>query len=590
MPENKVSGQAVVAGALSGIGAIGTFKLIESLTKKAEAGEPVILDPETLALLAAMAAGIEESSRGVAANAAGINALLAAAGEPPVIGAIEQIPFTHTLTPGETLTLREYAPFSGYLTFVTIHWPDGCFIPDTPILMGNGLEKAIQDISCGEEVLCHSSYGKVTETYKRQYSGEIITIKPRGLDAISVTPDHPFLAISGKDVAGCGGKPIIPFGAMWHRYRKKPSWVPKWIAARDLKAGDWLVSPICDKTNGVTGIDITQFTNFIGYSRDEVWGAYNVHHLLHGVTKARQKNLPDGYVRYKSSWCPIPRYIEFTPDFMRLLGLYLAEGSPRNVDYNDQPIGITFSFGNHEKELINNCLALIRNCFGINGYMYVNHNTDVHISSVPIALLFKKLCGEHSDRKTIHPVIMQQKPELQWHLINGLHDGDNSDGRGRNGILLRNPSLISQIATILNRLRLKPAIAKSGKAKVVYWGVNNHYKSRFYLNNWLMTPIRQVKSYPYAGPVYNLEVSAHNSYTAGKIAVHNCNAKVDVAVVHGLTQFSPREGYLALNDTTPTYPFGKRVHADDHEEIRVKLRNRGLADHTITVSVIIEEG
>lgn len=124
--QDRVSGKAVAAGALTGAGLIGTYKLIEALTKKVEAGEIVALDPETLALIAAMAVGIEESSRAVAANAAGINTLLAAAGEPPVVGAIEQIPFSYTLTPGETLTLREYAPFPGHLTFVTTHWPDGC--------------------------------------------------------------------------------------------------------------------------------------------------------------------------------------------------------------------------------------------------------------------------------------------------------------------------------------------------------------------------------------------------------------------------------------------------------------------------------
>ncbi len=87
MPEEeKVSGKAVATGALAGVGVIGTFKLIESLTKKVEAGEPMMLDPETLALLAAMAAGIEEASKGVAANAAGINALLAAAAGLPSAG------------------------------------------------------------------------------------------------------------------------------------------------------------------------------------------------------------------------------------------------------------------------------------------------------------------------------------------------------------------------------------------------------------------------------------------------------------------------------------------------------------------------
>jgi len=125
MPGDKVSGKAIVTGALTGGAVIGTFKLIESLTKKVEAGEPIILDPETLALLTAMAAGIEETSRGVVANTGGISALLVAAGEPPVIGQIEQIPFSYTILAGTTLTLREYAPFAGYIHFVMVHYPDG---------------------------------------------------------------------------------------------------------------------------------------------------------------------------------------------------------------------------------------------------------------------------------------------------------------------------------------------------------------------------------------------------------------------------------------------------------------------------------
>lgn len=124
--QDKVSGKAVATGALAGAGVIGTYKLIEALTKKVEAGEIVAIDPETLALISAMATSIEETSKGVAANAAGISTLLAAAAEPPVVGAIEQIPFSYTLTPGETLTLREYAPFAGYITFVMMHFPDGC--------------------------------------------------------------------------------------------------------------------------------------------------------------------------------------------------------------------------------------------------------------------------------------------------------------------------------------------------------------------------------------------------------------------------------------------------------------------------------
>lgn len=68
----------------------------------------------------------------------------------------------------------------------------------------------------------------------------------------------------------------------------------------------------------------------------------------------------------------------------------------------------------------------------------------------------------------------------------------------------------------------------------------------------------------------------------------NCNALVDIRVGHGVTQFCPREGFLALNDATPSYPFNEPV--DNHEEIWVEMINTdGGFTHNITVTVTIEE-
>jgi len=39
---------------------------------------------------------------------------------------IEQIPFAYNLLAGVGVTLTEFAPFSGYIKQVSIHWPDGC--------------------------------------------------------------------------------------------------------------------------------------------------------------------------------------------------------------------------------------------------------------------------------------------------------------------------------------------------------------------------------------------------------------------------------------------------------------------------------
>ncbi|MBA7614637.1 hypothetical protein ES703_21905 [subsurface metagenome] len=63
---------------------------------------------------------------------------------------------------------------------------------------------------------------------------------------------------------------------------------------------------------------------------------------------------------------------------------------------------------------------------------------------------------------------------------------------------------------------------------------------------------------------------------------------MDIRIGHGVKQFCPDDGYLALNDATPTYPFNEWVN--DHEEIWVELRNRdGGNEHTISVIVTYEE-
>ena len=74
------------------------------------------------------------------------------------------------------------------------------------------------------------------------------------------------------------------------------------------------------------------------------------------------------------------------------------------------------------------------------------------------------------------------------------------------------------------------------------------------------------------------------------VAIHwpaGCWGLVDVAVWHGTFQLCPREGFLALNDTTPNYEFNEPV--PESEEIWVDIRNRALGAHRITVTVSVKE-
>ncbi len=74
-----------------------------------------------------------------------------------------------------------------------------------------------------------------------------------------------------------------------------------------------------------------------------------------------------------------------------------------------------------------------------------------------------------------------------------------------------------------------------------------------------------------------------------QITIHwpdGCSALVDVKVGLGVKQFCPREGYLALNNATPTYPFNVEVKEGD--PIWVEMRNTSLFPHNITVIVVLE--
>lgn len=75
-----------------------------------------------------------------------------------------------------------------------------------------------------------------------------------------------------------------------------------------------------------------------------------------------------------------------------------------------------------------------------------------------------------------------------------------------------------------------------------------------------------------------------------EVSIHwpdGCDSNVEVRVGHGTVQFCPDEGFLALNDITPTYPFNEWVN--DHEEIWVEMINGDAGnEHAITVTVILQ--
>lgn len=101
------------------------------------------------------------------------------------------------------------------------------------------------------------------------------------------------------------------------------------------------------------------------------------------------------------------------------------------------------------------------------------------------------------------------------------------------------------------------------------------------------------RNLPIAGAVGSgvvlTEIAPFDGYIK-EITIHwpeGSDALVDIRVGRGVEQFCPREGFLALNDTTPSYLFNVPVKQND--EIWVEMMNTdGVNTHAITVTVHLE--
>lgn len=136
-------------------------------------------------------------------------------------------------------------------------------------------------------------------------------------------------------------------------------------------------------------------------------------------------------------------------------------------------------------------------------------------------------------------------------------------------------SAAQQVATLDGIERIKAAITQIPGGEVAM--PTKIEQLLFAYNLAALQGILLTEKAPFFG--YIKEVSIH--WPPG------CNALVDVRVGHAIRQFCPREGYLALDAVTPTYPFNEWVEKD--EETWVEMKNTdGVNSHNITCTIVLE--
>lgn len=394
----------------------------------------------------------------------------------------------------------------------------------------------IEKLRVGSQVISHTgAMHKVVDPMSRRYSGRMVRVVPMYGAPVVATPEHPFLAripVRAPSLiiaVGADGRPL-------ERRAEKAGWMKAahWVEAGSLKTGDWLFVPKARTRRYKTR------------ARWPLQWYINLRDLHRGADGLI------GYERTRKSALRIADHIELTPGFCRLLGYYIAEGSTGG---NLQPgrssrrQTLTFHFGHHEPDLVDDCVRLLRESFpGVEPKvipMPERGVTNVQVCSRILARLFAALGGKGAHRKRLPRHWFSLSDDCLGELIRGYWLGDGSVVGGRDfSFTTVSERLAHEVRCALLRLNILAAIREGVTdaggprfqveiphplakrfARVVGQpepDVRERVKWLKETKNHFLVRVKHVEEFVFEGDVYNAEVATSHTFNVNGFAVHNC--------------------------------------------------------------------
>lgn len=353
-----------------------------------------------------------------------------------------------------------------------------CMLPGTLIKMANGSSKIIEDIKTLDKILtAEGTESYVTGTMVRHHEGELIKILAWGHAHLRCTPEHPIFTRRG------------------------------YVAAGKLKKGDWIALP-SHKIDQIYEIKIDK------YITEEKMHYVESTNTI-GKSEASKSRIIRSYIDFAIRF---PEgYIELTPEFGRIIGLFLAEGST-----NQNIVRWTFN-QNEEDTLVTELINLLCSELGIYATYAIREgkgSIDVTVCSKILKIFFESLCGKGAANKTLHPDLMNGPKEFLEAIFQGWIDGDGNmmidnrrkDYQSKIGNTVSR-KLAHDMFSIAQAIGLNPIIAvrKPGKPSI--------YKGRKIIskyNRWTVTlrePERQkIKSSNYNGVSWDIKAQKWYAY------------------------------------------------------------------------------
>ena len=414
------------------------------------------------------------------------------------------------------MVTRSYCSVCNNLAYDESQW---CLVPNTEILMDGHVNKFIQFVNIGDAVISHAGKPqKVLNKMVREVDEEICNIEISGeYRPLRITKNHEVLVIK-KDEIHC---------------------------VRDSKQSVCSAGNIgvCDKGPNSCKNPISDYFEVINYN----------------FTPAGELEVGD--------WLLTPVVMEDTDfdkginlDIVKLLGLYLAEGSIGAKAQSNKCV--EFAINKNEIEITK--LLIDASIKSLNGYIPRIHDRQNNQSRKVVisdggylASLCIKHCGENAKDKKLSKDILNLPKDLLAEFLKAYIEGDgytpSKDKIDVDKISMETASkiLADQLMYVCDKLGLHPycqeleneptelvpkegliiyrvEISKVG-ARKLYEGskLNKNYMLGRYINYngklFRLRRINKIDYIKYQGLVYNLEVENDNSYVANNMIVHNCD-------------------------------------------------------------------
>jgi len=382
-----------------------------------------------------------------------------------------------------------------------------CLAPNTNMYTEVGV-KPLSELNITDKVLgSNGDYNKVEGIMSRQYDEDLYSITT-WLSNIPIrsSAEHGFKVFEDDDYI--------------------------WKKAKDLRVGDNLVFPrIYNSIEDEITLNVL----------DIIKPHLSKRQLKNIITSNDTFKIQSNFKKEENS---IPLTFDLTPDFCRLLGYYLAEGSLSSSKMDS----VSFSFNKKEIEHIEFVAKTIKNTFGLDAYYHphtnrLNYNGQtITFYSSALAYLFKYLCGKGARTKKISSLLLKLNKQCLTELLYGLYIGDGSYSSKYYEVSFSTVSvdIAYQIRLLLARLgilssvrtsRVEYKINVSGKSRELLFELFDltnptvdrtlAHERAFTTNAYLIFPIKSIDKEHYTGTLVDIQVANTNDFVAENVVVHN---------------------------------------------------------------------